>query len=56
MSNEFLFFVIGVLIVGIAIHAYNMGWQAGHDVHHDDDTHGPNLVNKDPDDKPKMWV
>ena len=33
---DLLLFVIALLAIGIVIHAYNMGWQAGHDVHHEE--------------------
>lgn len=41
MSNELLILIIGALMLAITIHAYNMGWQAGHDIHHSDDVHRP---------------
>jgi sterol desaturase/sphingolipid hydroxylase (fatty acid hydroxylase superfamily) len=37
VSQDTLFLIIGALIFGIALHAYNMGWQTGHDVHHRDE-------------------
>lgn len=42
-------FIMG--LVAVAFHAYNMGWQSGHDVHHDDKEHGPNP----PRPPKKMW-
>lgn len=38
-SNTAIVLAIVGLIIVIAIHAYNMGWQSGHDVHHDDSIH-----------------
>jgi len=43
MSNEILLFVSGLLVLAIVVHAYNMGWQAGHDVHHSDEVHRPDM-------------
>ena len=41
MSNEFIVFVLGALVLCMVVHAYNMGWQAGHDIHHSDDVPRP---------------
>lgn len=35
--NNILLIVAGLLIIGILIHTYNMGWDAGHFTSHDDD-------------------
>lgn len=37
MSNEFIIFLFAIGVLAIAAHAYNVGWQNGHDVHHNDD-------------------
>lgn len=37
MSNEFIIFLFIGFFLASLVASYNMGWQSGHDVHHDDD-------------------
>ncbi len=59
MSNEFLLGIAALLAIAAYIQAYNWGWHAGHDVHHDEQVHGPNVLHQhdEEDDKPTgPWV
>jgi len=38
--DNILIAVVVLMSIAIVVHAYNMGWQAGHDIHHDDSEHG----------------
>lgn len=41
MSNELILLLCGIMFLASLVAAYNMGWQNGHDIHHDDSEHGP---------------
>lgn len=47
-------------LIGFAaslIAAYNMGWHAGHDIHHDDSAHGHRSKNNPkPPRRPNLYV
>jgi hypothetical protein len=36
LDNGVSLFLIGLFALGSLIAAYNLGWNAGHDVHHDE--------------------
>lgn len=36
MSNDVMTFLIIIFGVGSLVAAYNLGWHAGHDVHHEE--------------------
>lgn len=49
-----MLFLIGLLIVAGYVQAYNWGWSNGHDVHHDESVHGPNVIhNHETEEEPK---
>jgi hypothetical protein len=52
--DNLLLLVAGCLAIAIVIHAYNMGWQAGHDIHHSDDLHRPEKP-EPPKETPTLW-
>jgi hypothetical protein len=52
-GNEPLFAIVIILAIAAYIQAYNWGWQAGHDVHHEEPNNGPR--NEKPP-EPRMWV
>lgn len=42
MPIQLIVALLVIFQIGIIIQAYNMGWNAGHDIHHDDSIHsGP---------------
>lgn len=50
------FAIIVILALASIIHAYSMGWQAGHDVHHDDNEHGGGGRPEPPNQTPTSYV
>lgn len=53
MSNELLLGVLCLLAIAAYIQAYNWGWQAGHDVHHEEPNNGPK---NEPPPPPTLYV
>jgi hypothetical protein len=53
MTDQFLIALVVVFIIAGYIQAYQWGWHNGHDIHHDDEEHGPNTTRK-PD--KSFWV
>lgn len=54
-SNTLPLIVAGLLAIAIVVHAYNMGWQAGHDIHHSDDVQRPDAPPPPPPEVPTLW-
>lgn len=52
--DNILLIAAGLLLIGIVVHAYNMGWDAGHSVHHSDETHRPDRTPPPPE-VPTLW-
>lgn len=56
MPDEVIIGLTLAFIAAIAIHAYQMGWNAGHDLHHDDDRPHHPKGNLKPPKRPNLYV
>lgn len=50
MPSELIIALLVLFGIAILVQAYQMGWHAGHDVHHDDSVHG-----RVSEDEPGIW-